>query len=283
MCKFAGVNGHTISKSSRYDNKMVAASYGAFVVVAYIVYMVLSDGLSSLLTLSAGLQALAFLFLCLKVKGQTSVSGISATMLAMYSVTLCLRLSSTVWLNGYLPADSTGDWMFQCIEITSLCLAVWLLQWVVHVRRVTLEGVAQEETQDNMPGVPYVFLVCGVLALLFHPGLNHNYIFDIIWCYSCYLETGAMLPQLWMMAKAGGEVEALTSHFIALTTLARFLSLYFWFLAFRDGIGIFGNYSEMMVIAAHLVQLVFSCDFLMLYVKSFGQRVPLGEISSQWI
>merc|ERR1719271_208612 len=141
----------TLSNSSRQDVQTVAASYTSFVVVAYIVYIVLSDGLSSLLTLSAGLQALAFLLLCLKVKGQTSVSGISATMLAMYSVTLILRLSSTLWLNGYLPADSTGDWMFQCIELSSLCLSVWLLQWVVHVRRTTMEGSVQEETQDNMP------------------------------------------------------------------------------------------------------------------------------------
>merc|ERR1719161_2439373 len=95
----------TLSKSSRHDAQMVAASYTTFVVVAYIVYTVLSDGLSSLLTLSAGIQALAFLLLCLKVKGQTSVSGISATMLAMYAVTLVLRLSSTLWMNGYLPAD----------------------------------------------------------------------------------------------------------------------------------------------------------------------------------
>jgi hypothetical protein len=280
---FAGMTCRTVSSSSRHDNQMVAASYTTFVIVAYIVYIVLSDGLSSLLTLSAGLQALAFLLLCLKVKGQTSVSGISATMLAMYAVTLVLRLSSTLWLNGYLPADSTGDWMFQCVEITSLCLALWLLQWVVHVRRVTMEGAVQEETQDNMPGVPYVFLGCAVLAILFHADLNHNKIFDIVWAYACYLETAAMLPQLWMMAQAGGEVEALTSHFIALTTIARFFSLFFWFLAFNDGIGIFGNYSEMMIIAAHLVQLALSCDFLALYVKSFGQRVPLGEVSSQWI
>lgn len=271
------------SNSSRQDVQTVAASYATFMVVAFIVYAVLSDGLSSLLTLSAGLQTLAFFLLCLKVKGQTSVSGISAKMLLMYAVTLVLRLSSTLWLDGYLPADSTGDWMFQCIEVTSLCLALWLLKRVVHIRRVTLEGAAQEETQDNMPGLPSILLGCAVVSVLFHADLNHNKIFDIIWAYACYLETAAMVPQLWMMSQAGGEVEALTSHFIALTTVARFFSLYFWFLAFNDGIGLYGNYSEMMVIGAHLVQLALSCDFLVLYIKCFGQRVPLGEVSSQWI
>merc|ERR1719487_1738497 len=110
--------------------ELVTASYTAFAAGATLVYYVLSDGLSSLLTLSAGLQALAFILLVLKVKGQSSVSGISSSMLAMYTVTLIMRLSSTLWLNGYLPADSTGDWAFQCLELLSLGLGAWLLQYV---------------------------------------------------------------------------------------------------------------------------------------------------------
>merc|ERR1719198_356145 len=99
-----------------------------------------------------------------------------------------------------------------------------------------------------MPGLLLIGLACLALAMFFHADLNHDVIFDRIWACACYLETAAMLPQLWMMSQAGGEVEALTSHFIALTTIARFFSLYFWFLAFEDGIGFFGNYSEMAII-----------------------------------
>merc|ERR550514_56020 len=260
----------------------MAASYTTFVIVAYIVYSVLSDGLSSLLTLSAGLQALAFLLLCMKVHGQSNVSEISVLMLAMYTCTLILRLSSTLWVNGYLPADSTGDWLFQCLELVSLGAAGWLLHHTTNVRRVTFGGAAQKE-QDNMPGLPWIVLGCVLFALFFHADLNHDVIFDCIWACGCYLETVSMLPQLWMMAQAGGEVEALTSHFIALTTAARFFSLSFWYLAFEDGIGLHGNYSEMMIIAAHVVQLILACDFLVMYAKSFGKRVPIGEVSSQWI
>jgi len=261
---------------------MVAGSYVMFLCCATVVYNVLSDGLSSLLTLSAGLQALAFLLLVLKVHGQSNVSGISASMLAMYTCTLILRLSSTLTLNGYLPADSTGDWAFQCLELLSLGAAGWLLHHTDKVRRVTFGGAAQEE-QDTMPGLQWMVLGCVVFAVFFHADLNHDLVFDFIWACGCYLETVSMLPQLWMMARAGGEVEALTSHFIALTTAARFFSLYFWYLAFEDGIGLFGNYSEMMIIAAHILQLVLACDFLIMYVKSFGKRVPIGEVASQWI
>jgi len=272
----------TIAKGSNRDTQMVAGSYLVFLCCATVVYNVLSDGLSSLLTLSAGLQTLAFMLLVLKVHGQSNVSGISASMLAMYTVTLILRLSSTLWLNGYLPADSTGDWAFQCLELLSLGLAGWLLHHTVKMRRVSYEGAAQEE-QDTMPGLPGMVLGCALFAFFFHADLNHDRTFDFIWACGCYLETVSMLPQLWMMAKAGGEVEALTSHFIALVTAARFFSFYFWYLAFEDGIGLYGNYSEMMIIAAHVLQLVLACDFLFMYVKSFGKRVQIGEVGSQWI
>merc|ERR1719478_450733 len=147
---------------------------------------------------------------------------------------------------------------------------------------MTFGGAAQEE-QDTMPGLQWIVLGCVLLAWCFHADLNHDPIFDFIWACGCYLETVSMLPQLWMMAQAGGEVEALTSHFIALITAARFFSLSFWYLAFEDGIGMYGNYSEMAIIAAHLVQLLLACDFLAVYVQSFGKRVPIGEVSSQWI
>jgi len=273
---------HGSSKASHNDSQMVVTSYLTFLACATVVYNVLSDGLSSLLTLSAGLQLLSFVLLVLKVHGQSSVSGISAKMLGTYSLTLGLRLTSTLTLNGYLPADATGDWAYQCLELASLALAIWLLQHVTQVRRVTFAGATQDD-QDSMPWLTAIALGCGVLALIFHADLNHNRLFDQIWACACYLETAAMLPQLWMMSKAGSEVEALTSHFIALTTFARFFSLYFWYLAFEDGIGLFGNYSEMAIIGAHLVQLVLACDFLLLYVKSFGKRVPIAAATSQWI
>lgn len=272
----------TLAKA-RQQLQIVAVPYFTFLGGATLVYNVLSDGLSSLLTLSAGLQALAFVLLVLKVHGESSFSGISTRMLGMYIATLILRLASTLTLNGYLPADATGDWAYQCLELGSLGLATWLLQEVLRARRTTFAGAAQDD-QDSMPGLLYVALACGCLAVFFHANLNHHKTFDQIWAWACYLETAAMLPQLWMMSKAGGEVEALTSHFIALTTLARIFSLWFWYLAFEDGIGLFGNYSEMVVIGAHLLQLLLACDFLILYLKSFGKRVPIGEsMKSQWI
>lgn len=268
--------------SAKSSQKDVLCSYVTFMIGATVVYNALSDGLSSLLTLSAGLQALALVMLLLKVQSQSSVCGISARMLWMYVLTLAFRLCSTLCVEGYLPADATGDWAYQCLEVFALVLAVWLLRRVLHTRQVTFMGATQDD-HDCMPGLPYVALTCVLLGVVIHPNLNHDHIFDSVWASACYLETVAMLPQLWMMSKAGGEVESLTSHFVALMALARICSLAFWYLAFEDGIGMHGNPSEMAIIGAHLIQLVLSCDFLVLYVQSFRKRAGICDVSSQWI
>lgn len=269
--------------SSSFNNKpirgvlhTVTVPYFAFVIMASPVYYILSDGLSSLLTLSAALQALGFALLVLKVRGQSSVSGISARMLGMYSLTEALRLSSTLWLEGYLPSDATGDWLYQCLELLSLVLAFVLMRHVVTKRRTTYAHGAAQEEQDSMPGLPCVVLACSTLAVFLHADLNQNPVFDVIWTTACYIETAAMLPQLWMMSKAKGEVEALTGHFVALTALARLCSLTFWYLAMDP------SPAEAAVVGAHVLQLVLSCDFLFLYITSFAKQVPL-HASSQWL
>ena len=40
-----------------------------------------------------------------------------------------------------------------------------------------------------------------------HADLNRSFLYDTIWAASTNLDTVAMLPQLWMMTRIGGEVE----------------------------------------------------------------------------
>merc|ERR1719161_1558071 len=130
-----------------------------------------------------------------------------------------------------------------------------------------------QENHDSLP-VPIQFLVmgCFILAVLVHPNLDRRPMFDTLWTTGCYLETFAMLPQLWMLSKIGGEVDALTSHFVVLSTLSRVFSLIFWYRGFaelapRNG-GV--NFPGCGVMGAHVAQLLLSCDFVFLYLKNFG-------------
>merc|ERR1719327_616199 len=257
----------TSSKAQVADIKVIL-SYIVFSVGAITLYNALSAGFSSFLTLSAGLQCLGFVLLTLKVQSQRATTGLSGKMLVMYAMTLCFRLSSTVWLNGYLPVDRTGDWAYQAIEICCLSLVAYLMRCVFVTHRATYQ-----EQHDSLPvKLQHLVLGCFIFAVVVHPHLDRRELFDILWTTGCYLETLAMLPQLWMLSMIG-EVEALTSHFVVLSALARVCSLIFWYRGFaelRPAHGGF-NFPGWGIMGAHVMQLLLSCDFVFLYLRNYGR------------
>merc|ERR1719399_865343 len=258
--------GNATGKAPRADPTVILP-YVVFFIGGATLYHAMESGFSSTLTLSAGLQCLAFVLLTVKLQSQRATTGLSGKMLMLYATTLCFRLSSTVWLNGYLPVDKTGDWAYQAIEICCLGLVAYLMRCVFVTHRPS-----NQEQHDSLPlTVQNMVMGCFILAVVVHPNLDRRPLFDILWTTGCYLETLSMLPQLWMLSKIGGEVEALTSHFVVLSALSRVFSLIFWYRGFaelRPPNGGF-NFPGWGVMGAHVVQLLLSCDFVCLYLKSF--------------
>merc|ERR1719335_1996997 len=263
------MQGHSATAASKgrgADTKVILC-YLLFFVGAVTLYNALSAGFSSFLTLNAGLQCLGFVLLALKVQSQRATTGLSGKMLAAYGLTLCFRLSSTLHLNGYLPVDQTGDWAYQAIEICSLALVAYLMRCTFVTRRSTYQ-----EQHDSFPvNMQNLVMGCFIFAVVVHPNLDRWTFFDIMWTTGCYLETLSMLPQLWMLSKIG-EVEALASHFVVLSVFARVCSLIFWYRGFAELQPAHGgfNFSGWGVMGAHVAQLLLSCDFVFLYLKSFN-------------
>ena len=57
-----------------------------------------------------------------------------------------------------------------------------------------------------------------VVALLVHPGLNKDVLSDASWTYAMYLESFAVLPQLYLFQKQArrvATVDYLVGHFVA--------------------------------------------------------------------
>jgi len=116
----------------------VMLAYAVFLPCAVCMYRLIARGaFSSLLTLSAMLQCLAILLLTLQVLCHRSAAGISVRALCMDGMAFAFRLSSTVWLNGYLPADVTGDWIYQTIDMCSLGMTLFLIHHVLTTRVTT--------------------------------------------------------------------------------------------------------------------------------------------------
>jgi hypothetical protein len=265
------------------QKRTVTLVYTAFVAAAVFVYHLIAGGrFSSLLTLSAIFQCLAFSLLGTQVLAAGNVSGISANSLKLDALALAGRLSSTLWFEGYLPADVTGDYLYQAFDLLSLGMVLWLLYRVLNVHCHTYE-----EEKDTLPAVPFA-AVSLLLAALLHGNLDDNRIFDTLWMCGVFISAVAVLPQILMMTRRGGSVPALTSHFVAMMALSRLLSGCYMWNAYREiecdpWIRNF-NHSGLSVLAAHAVHLVLLGDFAYFYgtnVAKSGWSAPL-DLRDTW-
>jgi len=263
-------------------NATVLTSYVVFSVIGLIVWRQFSDrDFSTVLTLGSGIQCLGFFLLLQKIRQQRSAAGISAKTLQMYVLVFVFRLTSTCVKNGYLPVDKSGDWVYQFADICALAVVCQLL-YTIHVTY----HLTYQSHLDSMPIYKCV-PPCIAVAVMFHGGLNHSPFFDCCWFIAMNVDTIAMLPQLWMMVAMNGEVEALTSHYIASIAIARALALSFWWHGFQELAPKQGgfNISGWLIMIAHIVQVLLSADFLYHYIswgtsgkQSQGMVLPGHEL-----
>lgn len=272
------------AKTGEYNLGTIVA-YGTFLSVAGLVYHRIAEGeFSSILTISAIFQCLAVSLLGVQVLSSGNVSGISVAGLKLDALALVCRLASTTWLNGYIPSDATGDFMYQGFDVFCLGVIVWLMHYVVTVKSDSYEAEA-----DCFPVSP-LGIACFVFAAAFHADLNDSPLFDSIWMCGHVLGLVAVVPQLWMMTRRGGKsLPALTSHFVAVMGFARMMNgLYMWEardeLTCEPWIGEF-NHASPAILGSHLIHLFLLGDFIYFYVKhvtNSGLDAPL-ELPGVWM
>merc|ERR1712050_291103 len=84
-------------------------------------------------------------------------------------------------------------------------------------------------------GAVYLAVPVLFLAMFLHPSLNSDFISDVAWTYAMYLESVALIPQLYMFQKqASGVVELLTAHFVAALGFGRVMEFVFWIYSFHE-------------------------------------------------
>jgi ER lumen protein retaining receptor len=277
------LDGRTNSSSKASRNSLgTIAVYAVFVTVAVLVYHWIAEGeFSAVLTLSAIFQCLAFCLLGVQALAGTA-QGISVKSLQLDALALACRLSSTTWLQGYLPFDSTGDYLYQCFDALSLAMVLWLLYRVLSIQKETYEP-----DEDGLPAWPFA-VASLVLAGLFHGDLNDRPLFDTLWMCGLFVSAVAVLPQLWMMTRSRASIPALTSHFVAVMAFSRILSgSYMWYahseITCEPWIGNF-QHAGYAILAAHAVHLLLLGDFAYFYCKNLatsGLSAPL-ELSGAW-
>jgi hypothetical protein len=250
-------------KTTPSQNSHIVIIYAIFLSVAFFVYHLLAEGeFSSLLTLSAVMQCLAFALLGWQVVMGSS-TGISTRALMLDAMSLCFRLSCTTWLNGYLPVDASGDYAYQIVDALSLLMVLWLLH------RVSSAGC------DSEDAFPVCQTICGALVLagILHAELNDRPVFDTLWMAGLFLSCISVLPQLRLIVRSSSPVAPMTSHFIAVMALGRIMSGLYMVYAHEEYLPekpyIEGfNHCGWAVLGAHFLHLMLLADFAYYYVKT---------------
>jgi len=264
------------------ENGMIVMSYVVFALCSLVVVQHFSDLDSSLsLTAGSGLQCFAFYLLLQKTRVQRSVAGISSKMLEMYVLAFFFRLHATLFREGYLPVDKSGDWVYQAADVASLLIAIQLLYCVHKKYAETFQSY--HDSLDVWKAVP----VCILGAIFVHGNLNQSRYFDTVWTLGMNFDTIALAPQLYMMARKGGEVEALNAHFVAAIFASCCCKFAFWRTSYTEvtevsaeiiaagttGDVLIGGY---WMFAAHLLQVLMGLDFMYYYVKA-GMCAQCGK------
>jgi hypothetical protein len=253
--------------------------YKAFVMVMLVLWLLLSEvSLSSLVTLASGVQCFGFMLLARQAYDQGTMQGISRKMLFTYTAALICRLSSTLFYMGYLPVDKSGQHLYQVLDICTLVVVVALAVSCFVRRYPSVE-------QDTFWVSPAVVAAL-VLAAVVHPELNHRPAADGAWMASVWLEAVAFCPQIWMVAHSG-RCPSLTSHFVAVSFVARCMMAFFWLEAYPQlkiwkhsyGDGVTTSlYPGYVVVGAYSLQVLVMADFVYAYVKAAAGARGSGNI-----
>lgn len=272
-------------KSSRLSKRLSLSNsamiWTGFYVVAAIVTGVILDtfddiGPSSLLTFSSLSHCFALLALFINSVLKESLSGVSQKSLQMQILVLTLRLSNTLWLKGYTPVDSTGNWFYQFLDCCTVMFAFWNIVLFWDVRRF-----GKQKAEGGWP-IAGMFGVAVLLGAAVHPDLNNRPFFDGVWSASLYADMMSIVPQIriaprsqrWSYLRDHSHADSLCPHYVGLMGISKFIGSIFWL----DGHAELGyenefNYIGYSVLVAQVIQFLQMTDFVLNYSKLLDRRI----------
>ncbi|EDO18817.1 hypothetical protein Kpol_1028p93 [Vanderwaltozyma polyspora DSM 70294] len=202
----------------------------------------------------------SILILLQTIKTTKTIDGISFKTQVLYALVFLTRYLDLLTLN-YVSVYNT---LMKLFFIISSIYIVVLLQ-----RSKTTQPIAYKEMilADSIK-IQYLLLGSLVAALVF----NHKFTFlEIAWSFSVWLESVAILPQLFMLSKIG-KAKSLTIHYIFALGLYRTLYIPNWIWRYVTE----QRYDKIAIIAGIIQTLVYS-DFFYIYYKKVikGANVKL--------
>ena len=197
---------------------------------------------------------LAIVLLLLKIWKTRSCAGISGKSQALFLIVFVTRYLDL--LTNFVSLYNT---VMKLFFIGSAAGTVYLMYFKF---KATYDG-----NHDTFR-VEFLLAPAALLACV----LNHEFsVMEILWTFSIYLESVAILPQLFMVSKTG-EAETITSHYLFALGSYRGLYILNWIYRYH-----YENFYDVIAIVAGIVQTVLYCDFFYLYVTKVmaGKKIVL--------
>lgn len=186
---------------------------------------------------------LAILLLLWKIWKSRSCAGISGKSQILFAL---------VFLTRYL------DLVTSFVSLYNTCMKiVFITATVATCYMILMKFKATYDVHHDSFRVEFLVVPVAGLSVL----VNHELsVMEVLWTFSIYLESVAILPQLFMISKTG-EAESITSHYLFALGSYRALYIFNWIYRFY-----FEGFFDIIVVVAGCVQTVLYCDFFYLYV-----------------
>jgi ER lumen protein retaining receptor len=196
----------------------------------------------------------AIILLLLKIWTTRSCAGVSGKSQILFAIVYTTRYLD-LFTNFVSLYNSTMKVIFIAASVTTVYM-------------MYLKFKATYDHNHDTFRIEFLLLPVTILALV----VNHEFsVLEILWTFSIYLESVAILPQLFMVSKTG-EAESITSHYLFALGSYRALYLLNWVYRYY-----FEGFFDPIAVVAGVVQTVLYCDFFYLYITKVlkGKKLSL--------
>ncbi|KAJ6593255.1 ER lumen protein retaining receptor-domain-containing protein [Mycena capillaripes] len=189
-----------------------------------------------------------------KIQTTRSCRGISFKTQALYAGVFVAR-----YLDLFFRWVSLYNFVMKLFFIASSCYILYIMRYRFRP--------THDPSIDTFR-IEYLLGPCVVLALIFNYHFNPT---EILWSFSIFLESVAILPQLFMLQRTG-EAETITTHYLAALGIYRALYIPNWIYRYAAD-----NVVDPIAVTAGIVQTGLYIDFFYVYFTKVlqGQKFEL--------
>lgn len=197
---------------------------------------------------------LAIIILLLKIWKTRSCAGISGKSQILFCIVYIAR-----YLDFFTTYVSLYNSVMKVVFIGASAATIYFMY---------VKFKATNDTNHDSFRIEFLLVPCALLSLV----VNHEFTFmEVLWTFSIYLESVAILPQLFLVSKTG-EAESITSHYLFALGSYRALYLLNWVYRY-----VVESHYDLIPIFAGIVQTILYCDFFYLYITKVlkGKKLQL--------